>query len=84
MILTHSHKDIPTTLRLKSHINKSLIPRVDIAARTKTLATHLTYQSRVYFGVADFKILGDFNSGTSFFCFSVKSSLDIFFIQCIV
>ena len=52
-IETTNHNVIPITDRPKSHICNSGIPLIDIAANTKIDATHLTYQSKVYFGVAD-------------------------------
>ena len=49
------------------------IPRIDIALSTNADDTHLRYQSHVYFGVADLKIL------VEFFNSSVVKLLDCFF-----
>jgi len=48
---THNHRVTPIIDRPKSYGASSMIPRILIALNTKTEATHLTYQSRVYFGV---------------------------------
>ena len=54
---TISHKNIPMTDKMRSYIWNPSTPRIDIATRTKTEATHLIYQSKVYLGVDDLNIL---------------------------
>lgn len=55
-ILTTNHRDIPIIDNTKSNNAMPSTPRSDIAPSTNILATHLIYQSKVYFGVADLNI----------------------------
>lgn len=56
-IETNTQPDIPNIESPRSHICKPSSPLMDIAARIKIEATHFTYQSMVYLGVADLNIL---------------------------
>lgn len=56
MIDTINHRKIPTIDNIRSQSCIPSIPRSDIAVNTMIDATHLIYQSTVYFGVADLKI----------------------------
>lgn len=53
IIDTHNQRAIPIIENPKSHICNPSIPRNDIAHKTNIDATHFTYQSKVYLGVAD-------------------------------
>ena len=55
-IETISHKNMPIVDRTRSHKSNESTPLIDIAERTNAEATHLTYQSVVYLGVADLYI----------------------------
>ena len=66
----------PITDRIKSVNSKPVTPRIDIAPNIKTDATHFTYQSMVYLGVADLNILLEFASSSleislGFFSFNI-------------
>ena len=63
-----SHRKIPTIENIRSTNAHSGIPRKLIATSTIAEATHLIYQSSVYLGVADLKILSEFSisSGVNF------------------
>jgi hypothetical protein len=63
-IETHNHKLIPIIEQYKSIKAYSGTPRIDIATRTKTLATHLIYQSKVCLGVADLNIRLEFSNSS--------------------
>ena len=54
MIDTQSQSATPQADRIKSVSSKPATPRIDIAANINIEAHHLTYQSTVYLGVADF------------------------------
>jgi hypothetical protein len=53
---TISHKNMPIVDKIRSHNSNESTPLMDIAVRTNAEATHLTYQSVVYLGVADLYI----------------------------
>ena len=65
MIDTQSHSATPQTDRTKSISSKPTTPRIDIADNINNDATHFTYQSMVYLGVADLNILLEFASSSS-------------------
>ena len=57
---THNHRDIPKAESDRSYMCSPSIPLMDIDDNTNADATHLIYQSKVYFGVADLNILLEF------------------------
>ena len=73
---TQSHSATPIVDIIKSVDSKPATPLMDIAARINVEATHLTYQSMVYLGVADLNILLEFASSSleislGFFSFNI-------------
>ena len=73
---TQSQSATPNVERIKSGCSKPGTPRIEIADKTNTDATHFTYQSSVYLGVADLNILLEFASSSleislGFFSFNI-------------
>jgi hypothetical protein len=59
---TMSHRNTPIVEEVKSNHANSVTPRIDMDIRMKKDATHFKYQSMVYLGVADLKILLEFSN----------------------
>jgi len=73
---TQSQSATPNVESAKSVNSNPGTPRIEIADKTNTDATHLTYQSSVYLGVADLNILLEFASSSleislGFFSFNI-------------